>query len=310
MSGGGVINPDNILIPNADPDAIEAVGRALKDDAADIAQAGHDITAAWAGLEGHYVAPESEELLAAVDPVAADGDEMDDKITTVGQALIDFAEEIRPLLARWKSLKADAETMAADIAEQGEEWTRDEDRVDEHNQLNNDLAAVQTEYQAAERDCANAITALVEGGTRFVAAELDGSTVPARGEVVYGLAEAPPRHGHQLGQPSGARRALVGRCGRGRRRLRAGRYPGHRGHVRPLPRRTRLGRGLLGRVEKQPRRVLGPDPGHSGLSAGPVQRREPGGLGGRVGHQFGHHLGRGRPTPWCPGANGTPGPAM
>lgn len=44
MSGGGVINPDNILIPNADPDAIEAVGRALKDDAADIAQAGHDIT--------------------------------------------------------------------------------------------------------------------------------------------------------------------------------------------------------------------------------------------------------------------------
>ncbi len=60
MSGGGVINPDNILIPNADPDAIEAVGRALKDDAADIAQAGHDITAAWAGLEGHYDAPESE----------------------------------------------------------------------------------------------------------------------------------------------------------------------------------------------------------------------------------------------------------
>lgn len=131
---------------------------------------------------------------------------------------------------------------------------------------------------------------------------------PGRGGLRPG--RGPPRHGHQLGQPPGARRALVGRCGRGRRRLRAGRYPGHRGHVRPLPRRTRLGRGLLGRVEKQPRRVLGPDPGHSGLSAGPVQRREPGGLGGRVGHQFGHHLGRGRPTPWCPGANGTPGPAM
>ncbi len=191
MSGDGVINPDNIVIPDADPDAIEAAGKALKDDAADIAQAGHDIKRAWAGLEGNYIAPESEELLAAVDPVADDGDEMEDKITTVGQALIDFAEEIRPLLARWKSLKADAETLAADIRETGEEWTKDEDKVDQHNQLNNDLAAVLTEYQEAERNCANAITALVEGGTRFIAANLDGSTVAGDGEVVYGLSEAP-----------------------------------------------------------------------------------------------------------------------
>ena len=185
------INPDNIVIPDADPDAIEAAGKALKDDAADIAQAGHDIKRAWAGLEGNYITPESEELLAAVDPVADDGDEMEDKITTVGQALIDFAEEIRPLLARWKSLKADAETLAADIRETGEEWTKDEDKVDQHNQLNNDLAAVLTEYQEAERNCANAITALVEGGTRFIAANLDGSTVAGDGEVVYGLSEAP-----------------------------------------------------------------------------------------------------------------------
>ncbi|MEY9214913.1 hypothetical protein NI17_017465 [Thermobifida halotolerans] len=186
-----VLDPGKIVIPAADPDAIEAAGKALKGDAGDISQAGHDIKASWAGLEGHYIAPESEELLAAVDPVADDGDDMDDRITTVGQALIDFAEEIRPLLAKWKSLKSDAETMAAEIAELGEEWNDDEDRVEAHRVLNNDLAAVQTDYQAAERECANAITALVEGGTRFVAAELDGSTVPDDGEMVYGLAEAP-----------------------------------------------------------------------------------------------------------------------
>ncbi|MEY9211664.1 DNA/RNA non-specific endonuclease [Thermobifida halotolerans] len=191
MSGDGVINPDRILIPDADPDAIEAAGKALKGDAGDIAQAGHDIKTSWSGLEGHYLAPESEELLAAVDPVADDGDTMDDRITTVGQALIDFAEEIRPLLARWKSLKADAETMADQITEAGEDWTKDEDRVEAHNQLNDDLAAVQTDYQAAERECANTITALVEGGTRFIAAHLDGSTVADDGEMVYGLAEAP-----------------------------------------------------------------------------------------------------------------------
>lgn len=304
-----MINPDNILIPNADPDAIEAVGRALKDDAADIAQAGHDITAAWAGLEGHYVAPESEELLAAVDPVAADGDEMDDKITTVGQALIDFAEEIRPLLARWKSLKADAETMAADIAEQGEEWTRDEDRVDEHNQLNNDLAAVQTEYQAAERDCANAITALVEGGTRFVAAELDGSTVPARGEVVYGLAEAPktwppvgpaPRSttrpgGSMWARPSATSCWAVSRtpraCSASTTTNAAGaRTPGARGEAtsastgaRPWPLRPICWACTTARTwwaRWASGAPIWPPPGARS------------------------------PTPWCPGANGTPGPAM
>ncbi|MEY9213485.1 hypothetical protein NI17_000555 [Thermobifida halotolerans] len=190
MSGGGVTNPDKIVIPSADPDAIEAAGKALKDDGGDIAQAGHDIKSTWAGLEGNYVAPESEELLAAVDPVADDGDEMEGKIRTVGQALIDFAEEIRPLLARWKSLKSDAETMAVEIKKTGEEWNKDEDKVEEHNQLNNDLAAVQTEYQAAERDCANTITGLF-GGTRFIAAKLDGSNVAADGERIYGLAEAP-----------------------------------------------------------------------------------------------------------------------
>ncbi|KUP95782.1 hypothetical protein AC529_15595 [Thermobifida cellulosilytica TB100] len=184
-----MIDPDKISIPNADPDAIEAVGKALKDDGSDIGQAGADIKAAWSGLEGNYIAPESEELLAAVNPVADDADAMETNIRTVGQALVDFAAEIRPILERWRSLKADAVTLANRIRGD-DDWRKDEDTVEEHNQLNDDLLAVQNEYMAAERECANKITALF-GGTRFVAANPDGSTTVRDGEQLYGFTEAP-----------------------------------------------------------------------------------------------------------------------
>ncbi|MEY9214295.1 hypothetical protein ABH917_003741 [Thermobifida halotolerans] len=161
----------------------------MKGDGSDIGQAGADIKAAWSGLEGNYIAPESEELLAAVNPVADAGDEMETNIRTVGQALIDFAADIRPILSRWKALKADAVELSEKIRGD-DDWREDEDTVEEHNQLNDDLLAAQNDYMAAERECANKITGLF-GGTRFIAAATDGSTVADDGEQVYGFTEAP-----------------------------------------------------------------------------------------------------------------------
>ncbi|RCV48341.1 hypothetical protein DEF23_23505 [Marinitenerispora sediminis] len=172
-----------------DPDEVEAAGRALKGDGEGIAQTGQDIKSAWGGLAGNYIAPEADTLLAAVDPVATAGDDFGSATGTVGDALIDFAEEVRPILARLRSLKTDAQNFVDGIRGD-DDWRKDEDKVNEHNGLNDDVLAAVNDYQAAERTCANAITAIF-GGTTFVALNPDGETVLGSGEEAYGFTEAP-----------------------------------------------------------------------------------------------------------------------
>ncbi|MFC7329867.1 hypothetical protein [Marinactinospora rubrisoli] len=185
----GVIDPAAIPIPPVEPDEVEAAGRALKGDGEDIAQAGQDIKSAWGGLEGNYIAPEADILLAAVDPVATAGDDFGSATGTVGDALIAFAEEVRPILARLRTLKADAQTFRDDI-DGDDDWRENEDKVNEHNALNNDVLAALNDYQVAERTCANAITAIF-GGTTFVALDPNGETLLGEGQEGYGFTEAP-----------------------------------------------------------------------------------------------------------------------
>ncbi|MDT0304225.1 ADP-ribosyltransferase [Streptomonospora wellingtoniae] len=183
-----MINPDEVPVPQVDCDAVETAGENLKSDGTDVSQAGQDIKSSWKGLEGIYAAPEAETLFAAIDPVATKGDDFDGVVTKVGTALITFAGEVRPIKARLKALKADAESFVSDV-EGDDDWREDEDKVNEHNDLNNDILQAVFEYQSAERDCANAITSLF-GGTTFVAQEPGGETDLGPNEEAHGTTEA------------------------------------------------------------------------------------------------------------------------
>ncbi|KIH96365.1 hypothetical protein LP52_25450, partial [Streptomonospora alba] len=181
-----MVSPEDVPVPQVDCDAVDSAGKNLKSDGTDVAQAGQDITSAWQGLEGVYTAPEAQTLFASIAPVATTGDDFDEAVTSVGDALITFAEEVRPIKARLAALKADAEDFQDTIAGD-DDWREDEDQVEELDRLNNDILQAVFEYQRAERDCANAITSLF-GGTTFVAADGDGSA--GAGERAHGTGEA------------------------------------------------------------------------------------------------------------------------
>src|SRR5690625_1764193 len=156
------IDPGSIVIPNVRIEDLEEAARAIKADGQDVADAGSDITSAWGGLQGLYTAPEHDALFSAIDPVATKGADVHTPADTAGDALLVFAEDVRPMLERWRALKADAQNMQ-DHIDANEEWDKDEGKVDELNQLNNDLITVQNDFMAAERECANKITALFDG---------------------------------------------------------------------------------------------------------------------------------------------------
>ncbi|MDT0302749.1 hypothetical protein [Streptomonospora wellingtoniae] len=183
------IDPSAITIPPVKVEDLEEAARAIKGDGEDVRDLGNDITSAWGGLQGVYSAPEDEALFSAIDPVAAKGDEVGDAARTAGDALLDFAADARPILERWRALKQDAQDMQ-DHIEADDDWRSDEDKVEEFNQLNNDLIKVQNDFMAAERECANKITALF-GGTTFVAADPGAQPDPGKGEQSYGYTEAP-----------------------------------------------------------------------------------------------------------------------
>jgi hypothetical protein len=187
--GDGAIDPSQIPVPRVDADELEGLGRNIKTAGSGIAQSGGDIVSAWGGLSGIYEAPESETLFAAVDPVGTKGDDIDSAATATGDALITFAERVRELKPRLNGLRADAVELRTRI-NADEDWRKDEDLHEEHETLLSDVNAAVAEYQEAERECANAITALY-GGPTFLAVDELGGRAPGADEIPYGFEEVP-----------------------------------------------------------------------------------------------------------------------
>lgn len=171
------------------PEEVDTAGRAIKADGVKIAQTGHDIDSDWQGLRGCYKSPEAELLFAKTKPVATAGDSMKMPTQTAGDALISFAETAKSLKADLNGLKTKAQSFRNKI-DGDDDWREDEDKVKEHNALNNDIFAKLVAYQAAERDCANKITGLF-GGTHFIGTDpTKDQQLIKKGEKVYGLTKS------------------------------------------------------------------------------------------------------------------------
>ncbi|MER5216885.1 ADP-ribosyltransferase [Streptomyces sp. NPDC002838] len=143
----------------------------LKKDAGHVRKTGEDVHSQFQGLSAYYTAPEAEQLFATTKPVKERADDFATDLETVSSALESYATEIRPLDAKLKELKAKAVAFV-DSVKDDDEWEYDGDKVDEHNQLRDEITATVAAFWAAERTCHNKITALW-GGTQMVAG--DGS---------------------------------------------------------------------------------------------------------------------------------------
>ncbi|MBB6174074.1 hypothetical protein HNR23_004134 [Nocardiopsis mwathae] len=181
MSDEPLIDPDAIFIPDASPEELESTAAQLIQDGKDVAQAGQDIKSSWQSLAGVYSAPESDELLSAINPVATTGDEFSDAMGKVGEALQDFAEKAGKIKKKLLSLQSEARLFITNVASQ-EDWRSEPDNVTKHNDLIDQVGSQTVAYQDAERECANKITS-VFGGTTFVP---QGGTQCRPGEVAYG----------------------------------------------------------------------------------------------------------------------------
>lgn len=146
---GGVV-PGLIPIPKVDPDQVEEIAARLLKIGEAIENEGADIKAAWAGLSAVYIAPESEQLLTVVDPVAADTSEIGDGVTDAANALTAFAETVRPIKADLIAMKGEAEALRKKL-DADEDWRDDDDLLEDNNDLNTRIATAVQDYQAAER---------------------------------------------------------------------------------------------------------------------------------------------------------------
>ncbi|WP_367046968.1 hypothetical protein [Streptomyces sp. Je 1-332] len=115
------------------------------------------------GLSAFYQAPEAEDLFATTAPVATKTDAFADDLEKVSQALTTYADEVRPLAAKLKSLQTEASSFYCNDVAGDEDWREDKDKVQHNNDLWHDVNTTMDAFWAAERACHNKITALVGG---------------------------------------------------------------------------------------------------------------------------------------------------
>ncbi|MFI2430732.1 hypothetical protein [Streptomyces sp. NPDC018693] len=166
-----MIKPGEIPQFTGDLAQLELDHAALKKDAGNIRTTGSDVHSKFQGLSAFYRAPEAEQLFATTKPVQEKADAFASNLETVSSALSSYATEIRPLVSKLAELKTKAQTFVTSVKDD-DEWEYDGDKVEEHNQIRDEITATVAAFWAAERTCHNKITA-IWGGTQMVAG--DGS---------------------------------------------------------------------------------------------------------------------------------------
>ncbi|MFW6641420.1 hypothetical protein ACOALZ_15420 [Nocardiopsis algeriensis] len=178
-----LIVPDCIPIPGTSVEILQGAAADMRTAGEEICEGGEGIEATWQGLQPHYTAPESEDLFAAMGPVATKGGTIQDDFTAVADALDTFADEADTAKTKLRSLKEDARAFVEEVGDD-EKWNADLENFHRNRQLILEVNRVWGAFQEAERACANAIAAVTGSGNTYVAA---GEGPPDTGEIAYGI---------------------------------------------------------------------------------------------------------------------------
>ena len=168
-----MIQPDHIPQINGDIEAVARYGQTLKARGKEFADTGLDVHTTWQGLAAFYHAPEAVTLLTATAPVKTKAAHFGHDLNVVGDALIAYADTVRPLQQRLSDLWGAACAFRALYVDGHDDWNKDRHNVAENNRLITEVDAAVAQWQAAERTCANRINALF-GGIHWAQDNLDG----------------------------------------------------------------------------------------------------------------------------------------
>ncbi|MGQ4383724.1 hypothetical protein [Streptomyces sp. SAS_270] len=210
-----MINPEGIPHFTGDLGLLEHHVTGLQNDADGIRRAGEVAHTRFQALAAVYQAPEATDLFASTAPVRDRADAFAGKVETVAAALTEYAVTVKPIKERLEALKVKAAAFVASVDKDvyrgsGEwthgpvdnDWTKNQDKVDEHTALMNGVAEAKAAFEAAEIAAHNKITALV-GGTQYMQ-QSDHMLVPI-GTQIYGATAETYEQVHELpwGTPQG-----------------------------------------------------------------------------------------------------------
>ncbi|MFF3337852.1 hypothetical protein [Streptomyces flavidovirens] len=177
-----MIEPSGIPHFSGNLEQLDLDVSALRSDAIGIRNGGRDVHARFQALEGVYKAPEAGQLFATTRPVMDKAETFATNLETVADALDTFSIEARPLAKKLAQLKADALAFVESV-KGDDEWTDDEDKINQHQELLDGVSAARAAFQESENRAASKISAIV-GGPKFVFD--DGSHTANDKTVMYG----------------------------------------------------------------------------------------------------------------------------
>ncbi|MCW2525078.1 MAG: protein phosphatase, partial [Frankiales bacterium] len=197
------IDPEQIPTPKLSASWLQNAAWWLRADAGKMRLAGVDIRAGWQRLGSVYSAPEAGQLLAVMDPVRTLAGTVADNVEAAAAALERFAQEAGPLAAKLQDLQFQAQDFRRRLRSV-EHWDHHSTLVAENNGYLWAVDQAVAAYEAAERDCANAIERLI-GGAAFHA-----GGDPARDARSYGVDAIPKNAATPWGDPAKTRKSWLG----------------------------------------------------------------------------------------------------
>lgn len=180
-----MINPAEIPQIPGDIAAVADQGATLRTQGRAFATTGSDVDTTWQGLSAVYAAPEAAQLFAATGPVKEKTETVGAQVSTVGDALVTYADVVGPIKAELASLRVQAEAFVR-VATADPDWRANPALVAENNRLITAVDAQVAAWMAAQRDCANRIDAL-DDGIQYVEDNGDGNQ--AANEYGYSAAQ-------------------------------------------------------------------------------------------------------------------------
>ncbi|WP_237248910.1 hypothetical protein, partial [Spelaeicoccus albus] len=146
----------------ADPDLLESHASKLKSAGSSIHSTAADSKSKWHGLTAVYEAPEASVVFGAFGPIESSASDVKSATATAESALSAFAGKARDIKTRYQSIAGDVSDFNSSI-EGDDDWNKDEDKVNKEHGLLHDLDVLLADYEAAQQECANKISAIYGG---------------------------------------------------------------------------------------------------------------------------------------------------
>ncbi len=179
-----IFNVSELEAMMPEPEEVRTAAKALLDGATAIDTITEAAAHSWGKLQSPevYAIDGAEVVFSAYRPIKTASEDLAGDFGTLDRAANTYADEVVALKAWLAAAKADAAAFNRKTAGD-DDWNKDQDLYDEQLAITGELNSIAADLSTAERNFANALTAIY-GGDKYVETSEEG---PGAGEVEYGF---------------------------------------------------------------------------------------------------------------------------